>query len=143
MTEPSLDERLSCERDCNRLCIDFAWAVDSRRYDAFVALFVADGVFERPGLVCHGHAEIRRFLDARPPDRTTRHLCTNVRIDMTGPDSATGQCHALMFQSQEGQGGDGPLRYAPPVLVDYHDDFVRTPHGWRFKERKTTLIFLP
>ena len=40
------EDRLRCERECTRLCNDFAWAVDMRDYEAFVALFTPDGVFD-------------------------------------------------------------------------------------------------
>jgi uncharacterized protein (TIGR02246 family) len=141
-------DKRDCELACARLCIDFAWAVDTLHYDAFVDLFIPDGVFERPGLVCQGHAEIRRFLDSRPT-KVTRHLCSNIRIEMSGPDAATGSCHATMYQAQEApeapqaQDAGKPPRYAPPLVVEWTDDFVRTPHGWKFKQRRTAVILQP
>lgn len=137
------DEIARCERECTRLCIDFAWAVDRFEYDAFVALFAPDGAFERPGLVSRGAVAIRSFLDARPRDRTTRHLLTNVRIESTGPENASGTCSALLYQAAAPQQPHGPLPVPGPLVVDWVDAFVLTPVGWRFGHRKTTVVFEP
>ena len=139
----NLEDQLRCERDCTRLCHDFAWTVDKLDYDAFVALFAADGVFERATQQSRGHQAIRQFLDARPTGRVTRHLCTNTRIDMTGPDTATGSCSALMYHAPAGKDAQLPLPVSAPVVVDYLDDYVLTAAGWRILHRRTTIVFQP
>lgn len=137
------EEKLLCERDCARLCQDFAWTVDHLDYPAFVALFAADGVFERAGQRSTGHEAILAFLNARPTGRVTRHLISNIRIDMTGPNSATGHCSALMYAAAGREGGDTPLPVPPPLVVDYADDYVLTAEGWRFQHRRTHIVFQP
>ena len=139
----NLEDQLRCERECTRLCHDFAWTVDMRKYDMFAALFAPDGVFERAGQPSRGHEAIRKFLDARPADRVTRHLCTNIRIEMTGPDTATGSCSALMYQSQAGKDAQLPLPVSAPVVVEYLDDYVLTVEGWKFGYRRTSIVFQP
>lgn len=134
------EDQLRCERECTRLCQDFAFAVDHMDYDAFVALFAAGGVFERAGQRSAGHEAIRAFLDARPTGRVTRHLISNVRIKMTGPNTATGTCSALMYAAA---GRDMPLPVSPPLVVDYADDYVLTVGGWRFQHRRTHVVFQP
>ena len=141
----NIENQLRCERECTRLCHDFAWTVDERNYSAFVALFADDGVFERMGQKSEGHAAIRQFLDARPVDKVTRHLCSNIRIDLTGPTSARGTCSALMFQAKAiaNAAPSQPLPVSAPVVVDYVDDYVLTEGGWKFHYRRTTLVFQP
>jgi hypothetical protein len=145
----NFEEKLLCERDCSRLCQDFAWTVDHLDYPAFVALFAADGVFEREGQRSAGHEAILAFLNARPTGRVTRHLISNVRIDMTGPNTATGHCSAMMYAASGSEGSEGsnssdtPLPVSPPLVVDYADDFVRTADGWRFQHRRTRIVFQP
>ena len=136
-------EQARCERECTRLCHHFAWFVDRCEYDAFVALFVPDGVFVRTGQESRGHAAIRSFLDARPRERVTRHVCANIRIDMTGPTTATGSCSALMFQAAAPNQATLPLPVSPPIVVDYVDDYVLTAAGWKFRQRKTEIVFQP
>ena len=136
-----------CERECTRLSTDFAWTVDAYAYDAFVALFAPDGVFERAGQPSRGHEAIRQFLNSRPAGRVTRHLCSNIRVDMTGPDSATGGCSALMYHAavetavSAATDAQLPLPVTAPVVVDYTDDYVLTSGGWKFKYRRTTVVF--
>jgi SnoaL-like domain len=137
----TLEDHLRCERECTRLCMDFAWTVDLQKYDAFVALFAQDGVFERAGQPCVGHPAIRAFLDARPADRVTRHVCTNTRIDMTGSHAATGSCSAMMYHAPLAKDAQLPLPVFSPVIVDYADDYVLTQDGWKFKYRKTFIVF--
>ena len=137
------NERLLGEHACIRLCHDFAASVDARRYDDFVALFTVDGVFDRAGQISHGHAEIRRFLDARPADRVTRHACTNICVDLVSPDSAVGNCYALVFQVQGTDTPPGPLHSPAPMVVEYHDQYRRGPEGWKFNHRRVKIVFQP
>lgn len=134
------DEQLRCERECARLCHDFAWSVDHLHYDAFVDLFAPDGIFERAGQRSAGHEAIRAFLNARPTGRVTRHLCSNIRIDMAGPDAATGTCVALMVA---GAADDMGKAVSAPLVVDYTDDYVRTHGGWKFSHRRARIVFQP
>lgn len=143
--EASLEDQRHCEQACTRLCHDFAWTVDQRDYAAFVALFAEDGVFDRAGQRSEGHTAIRQFLDARPIDRVTRHLCTNIRIDRVGPGTAVGTCSALMYAANRvsGPATAQPLPVSAPVVVDYADDYVLTDRGWKFKCRRVALVFQP
>ena len=76
-----------------------------------------------------GQAAILAAFRARPP-RTTRHICSNVVIEVLGPDRAEGQSAMLLFV------GDGQ-----PKVGSFHDCFVRIDGDWRFSERRGTLIF--
>ena len=137
------EDQLRCERECTRLCHDFAWTVDTLDYDGFVALFAAGGVFERAGQQSRGPEAIRQFLDARPANRLTRHLCTNVRIDMTGPETATGTCLALMYHAPAANAAPLPMPASTPLVAEYVDDYVLTAAGWKFGHRRTTVVFQP
>lgn len=141
----NFEDQLRCELECARLCNDFAWTVDARDYVAFVALFATGGIFDRGGQKSIGHEAIREFLDARPVDRVTRHICTNMRFDMTGPDTATGTCSALMYQAPAAKEAQPSqlLPLSPPVVVDYVDAYVLTGGGWKFKCRKASVVFSP
>ena len=140
---------LRCEHECTRLCHDFAWTVDAVQYRAFVALFTPDGVFERAGQASRGADYILMFLDTRPLNRMTRHVCSNIRIDMTGPDTAKGTSTALMFQAPMAQAAEGSadvpgsLTAAVPWVVDYLDYYALTAAGWKFKHRQTHIVFAP
>ena len=133
----------SDEAICTRLCIDFANHIDVRRYAALLDLFTDDGVLDRMGTVFAGRAEIGRFLEGRSRDVATRHLCTNIRVEFQSRDEATGFCYALFFQGS-GEKADVPAAISgPPAIVEYHDRYRRTPHGWRIVERKIRMAMRP
>ncbi len=125
------------------MCNDFAFTVDSGDYERFVSLFVPTGVFERAGQRSVGHEAIRSFLNARPVGRATRHICTNISIAMTGPETATGRSSAMMFQAASETPVKLPLQVSAPVVVDYADNYLLTPDGWKFQHRRTTIVFQP
>ncbi len=139
----NLEDQLRCERECTRLCNDFAWAVDTFHYDAFVSLFTPDGVFDRAGQVSRGGVEIRKFLNARPADRVTRHVCTNIRIDLVSPEAAAGNCYTLVFQAQAETAASLPRPTPLPMVVEYHDDYSLTDEGWKIQHRKLKIVFQP
>lgn len=138
MSVPVLDAvaRLADEAACAHLCTDFANHLDARRYAQVLGLFTEDGTLDRLGTVFRGRQAIAGFLEARPGDVQTRHLCTNIRVDFDGEDQATGRCYVLFFQ---GAGEGVPRMAGPPSVVEYHDRFLRTPAGWRIHTRRIQL----
>ena len=136
-------DQIRCERECARLCNDFMWTVDTGDYDGCVALFAPDGALERAGQVSRGHAGVRQFLNARPANRVTRHTCSNIRIDMTGPETATGTSCATMFHAQAERDAPLPLTASTPLFAEYVDAYVLTEAGWKIKHRKIVIVFRP
>jgi 3-phenylpropionate/cinnamic acid dioxygenase small subunit len=127
--------------DCTRLCVDFAHHLDARRYDAVLDLFTDEGTFERLGTIFTGREEISRFLQARPVDMVTRHLCTNIRIVLQSTDQATGVCYVLFLSGKARPDGELPVTPSLPAVVEYHDAFSRTNAGWRIAERRVRPVF--
>ncbi len=138
-----LENQLQDEADCTRLCIDFAHHIDTRSYEPVLDLFTDDGKFDRLGTVFSGRDEIRRFLESRPTDVVTRHLCTNIRINMQSPDEATGTCYVLFFSGKAGTDAKLPIPPSAPGVVEYHDAYSRTAAGWRIRERRIRPVFAP
>ena len=135
--------RLLDEAECTRLCVDFANHIDARRYGPLLALFTDDGTLDRMGTAVTGRAEISRFLDARDPAVTTRHLCTNIRIDFTSADTAVGACYVLFFQGTGAVPGEAATQTGLPAVVEYQDKYQRTPSGWRIQERRIRMALRP
>ncbi len=130
----SEDERRAIEADCARLIALYANLNDEARWEEAAALYAPDGLMTRPtapDAPIVGQDAILAAFRARPP-RTTRHVCSNVVIDVESADSARGTSAMLLFT-----GGPAPL------VGSFHDRFVRTPQGWRFAERRGTLLFQP
>lgn len=139
----TFEDELRCERDCARLSTDFAWTVDRGEFDAFIALFAPEGALERGGQVLRGPAALRGFLEAMPLDRTMRHLCSNIRIDMTGPTTAKGTSGVMMVHAMLPPTEPLPLPAGTPLVAEYEDEYVLTASGWKFQYRKTFIVFKP
>ena len=72
-------ERITIERECERISIAYARHVDFRDYDAFVELFAEDCRLDVGGLV-EGKEALRGWLARRPENLRSRHVFTNISI---------------------------------------------------------------
>jgi hypothetical protein len=125
-------DRRAVEADCARLIALYANLNDEARWEEVVALYAEDGVMVRPtapNAPVAGREAILEAFKARPP-RTTRHICSNVVIDVESDTTARGTSAMLLFTDE-----------AAPLVGSFHDRFVLTDDGWRFAERRGSLIF--
>lgn len=141
MSNDALLERQQDEAECTRLCVDFANHIDARRYEQVLALFTEDGTLDRMGNALVGHRQIAGFLDARPQDLATRHLCTNIRVEFSSADEAQGACYVLFFRGSPE--GSSAVIAEPPSVVEYHDRYRKTAQGWRIQERRIQMAMRP
>ena len=139
MTEADI---AAIERACTRLSIAYARAIDFRDYDAFVLLFSEDGVVD-VGKPLHGREAIRNWLRHRPDELRSRHVISNVFVDVLGPDEARGISYFTLYRHH----GEESLRFGPvplagPAAVGHYEDrFVRTGEGWLFRSRRAHVAF--
>lgn len=127
MTEKEI---IAIERACERLVVDFAYFSDRREYDLLGALFVADGTMTRPsGNVLAGREAIVRSYKATPAERVTRHICTNIRIEVESVDQARGMTYALVYSTN-----------GNPRVGEFEDEFLRSPEGWRIATRIARFV---
>ena len=135
-------ERLAIEAECTRLINTFSWRVDAFDYDGVVALFTPDCTFSRADKVFRGIDGLRVSLNARPRDRTTRHICSNIVIDVADHDRAAGKAYALVFGHRGAlkEGDEAPLG-VPVSLILYEATFVRNAQGWRIAKWHIGLSF--
>jgi len=139
-------ERTIAERACERLINDYCRFVDFGEAERIADLFVEDGWWESEGMRMTGRDGIRRGFAARQKvtRRTSRHVCTNVIIDVVDDDHAVGLCYLINYRhdSPTGEAELPAPSGAPKFVGEYHDTFVRTPDGWRFSTRRCDLAFL-
>ena len=129
MTDP---ERRAIEHDCARLIALYANLNDAARWDELAALYADDGVMVRPTAPdkpTEGRTAILAAFKARPP-RVTRHFCSNVVIDVESETTARGVSAMLLFTGA-----------SEPLVGSFHDRFVLSGEGWRFAERRGSLLF--
>lgn len=135
-------QRALIESQCEGLSIRFANYVDQGRAEDVANLFSDDGSFSRAGQALEGPDQLREFLAKRPSARVTRHVCTNIDVDLVSPTEATGVTYFLLFDGIREADSEAPLPLmSPATLGEYHDTFVLTQKGWRIKERRARAVF--
>jgi ketosteroid isomerase-like protein len=138
-------DQLLIERACTRLVLDSFGHNDRRDFTAFAALFADDGELHRPsGAPLVGPAAIQAAYEARPATRMTRHVCTNVRVTVTSPATATGLTYVVLFGGTSTDAPDGHFGIkadARLLMGEVDDTFVLTPAGWRIRRRRAWFTF--
>ena len=135
-------QRLLIEKQCESLSVRFANYVDLGMAEAVSELFSSDGKFSRAGQSLDGPEQVKAFLSQRPASRVTRHICTNISVDVISANEARGITYFLLFEGTQDPSTDGPLPLkSPAALGEYHDRFVLTDAGWKIRERLAKAIF--
>ena len=136
-------EQLLIERHCQRLMANYCLYLDDRKTEAFLDLFVDEGVWimmNDPPLELAGREAIRRFVEARPTRKINRHLMQNPQVTVLSADEATGFSIGLVVDGpRQGDILPVPLN-GIELLVEYRDRFRKGPAGWRFVRREMTRI---
>lgn len=126
---------------CRLLVIEFAALIDENRTNELGTLLMPDSSFSRPtapDVVLQGIPAILQGFAARPKGMLTQHLNLNIRITLTGPDTATGESVVVLYRTEDSvqlEPGKG-RKSIGPLLGTWSDTFVRTAQGWRFKDRR-------
>lgn len=126
---------------CRSLVIEFAACVDARNPEGLRALMTTDASFARPtapDVVLNGIDTIVTAFGARPRHIITQHMSLNIRIRLTGPDTAEGDSVIMLFMGNT-EDAFVPAKgrpAGPPILGTWNDRFTRTADGWRFQDRR-------
>ncbi len=139
-------QRMLVERSCEQLLYRYSRAVDFGHASRLADLFTEDGTWEADDLVLSGRAQIRAHFTRREQvtRRVSRHVCTNVWIDVVSPTQAQGLCYFLNFRHDRADGDESlpvPARL-PKYSGEYHDDFVLTADGWHIARHHVDVTFL-
>lgn len=138
--EPTPQDLASIEA-CRNLVVDCASLIDETRYDELTRVFAVDGVFARPtapDAPITGCDAIIAAFKLRPANKLSQHMVFNIRVWITGPDTAEGTSSIMLYLTDvdlphepgKGRKGTGPL------LGLYKDRYVRTAEGWRIADRR-------
>ena len=136
-------ERIEIERACEQLSVAYARHVDFKEYDRFAELFTEDGHLNAGGPV-DGRAAIRQRMAQRSDRLRSRHVLTNIQVEVIDADHARGITYlSLYWHVGDESLGDKPIEFTGPAAVGhYEDEFVRTASGWRIARRVLRLAFL-
>lgn len=134
--------RREIELSCERLSIAYSRALDFRDYDAFFDLFTEDAELDA-GQPLAGLSEIREAIRRRPDELKSRHVITNVFIDVLSPTQARGISYLTLYRHIGPESLSGtPIDLQGVAAVGHYEDrFTLTDSGWRISRRKLHLAF--
>ena len=137
MNEAGYDARRACER----LMLRYAHTIDHGDFDTFANLFARDGRLSTPERTLEGREAIREAMRRRPPSLVSRHVITNIVVDLIDERNAAGLCYLVLFRDTRGDPERTSSLAGPALIGDYTDRFVLTEQGWRFASRDLALAF--
>jgi len=139
----SAAERIEIERACERLVFAYSRALDLGDMSAAADCFAENGSMARPmapDAVIQGREVVRTSLLTRPKTLLTKHLATNVMIDVESRDSASGISYLTMIATTPGADAKPPFVSAGPIYFgEFKDRFVRENGVWKFLERRGSI----
>ena len=126
--------------DCLAVVHSFFDALDMHAHERALALFAADGVWERQGNALTGHAAISAALGQRSPQRRTFHAVCNPVVSLETPSQATVRFYLMAYEARLEQDGSQPL--TPLGIRRCEDRLIHDGHVWRIAH-KSSQAHLP
>lgn len=133
------DLRLEDRARIDELTTAYAYAVDDGDWAAYEALFVPDAHidYQSAGGIAGAPAEVTAWMrDSMALFTWSMHSLSTQRVVFTGPDTAAGSMHVMARHGLTWEGVDELM----DVSAVYHDEYVRTAHGWRFASRREQTL---
>jgi hypothetical protein len=139
-------DRMLVERSCERLIMEYSRLVDFGEAAAVAALFTEDARWEGTDLLLTGRGEIRAWFERREgiARRVSRHVFTNVMIDVVSPTEATGLSYMINYRHDREEGDESlpVVMEVPKWIGEAHDTFRLTDDGWRYSSRRVEPAFM-
>ena len=136
-----LSKQMEVERACTRLCNEYALFVDSGRVNEFLDLFAGDGAWILAGIPpMQGREAMNAYFAKRDPKTHSRHVASNVLIDVVDEKTARGSSYATVYR-HVGDERTAPMN-GPTGVAVYKDEFRLTDKGWKFQRREAVMAFV-
>ncbi|GGJ41260.1 nuclear transport factor 2 family protein [Streptomyces brasiliensis] len=135
-------ERLLAIEECKRLMVEYGRRIDHGSAVSVADLFTEDGAWRSPTIDAVGRDQLRAFFARRDAltDRVTRHIVTNVTVDVRDADHAFGVSVAV--ELRDDRRADGlAVDTRPAIVGDYEDEFACVDGRWFFRERRVVVGF--
>ena len=128
--------------DCEKLFVDYARHVDFGDYEAFVELFSEDAILDL-GFRVQGKDKIRRSMRKRSPELRSRHVLSNLSVDVDSATTANGVAYLTLYRHIGPQSlQDAPVMLSGPAAVGhYQNEFLLTTQGWRIQSCRLKFAF--
>ena len=134
--------RDAIRRTCEQLAIEYARAIDFRDYDNFVELFTEDATLAL-GKTIQGKANIARLLSGRPDELRSRHVMTNIFVDVISETLARGIAYLTLYRhiGEESLQAE-PVPFDGPAAVGHYEDvYTLAGQEWKIASRRLHLAF--
>jgi ketosteroid isomerase-like protein len=120
----------------NELVTEYAWLLDHRQWHEVIDLCTDDAILNIRGREIVGKTGLASWAEHRAENKTrrTQHQMTNLRLEAETPDRVIGTASLVLVVAKGGSGTYVDL------VGEYHDEYVRTPDGWRFRRRRLKLL---
>ena len=127
---------------CSRLFINYARFVDFGDYGQFVELFTENAILSL-GFDLHGKEKIRRSMTRRPADLRSRHVLSNISIDVIDDAHASGIAYLTLYRHIGPESLDDAAiqMHGPAGVGHYSNRFERTASGWRIASCQLAFAF--
>jgi hypothetical protein len=139
----SAAERIEIERACERLVYAYSRALDLGDMGAAADCFAENGSMARPmapDQVIQGREAIRASLMSRPKTLLTKHLATNVMIDVESRNEARGISYLTMISTTPPGDALPPYVSQGPVYFgEFQDRYLRENDVWKLQERRGSI----
>ena len=136
------DQVLQIQSACERLSILYARMVDFKQYELVPEVFTEDA-FLNAGGPLRGMEKIAKGMSRRPETLRSRHVLTNIFIQVLDADRARGTSYLSLYRHVgEESLSPGAIELSGPAAVgEYEDEFRRTEDGWRISSRVLHMQF--
>jgi SnoaL-like domain len=121
---------------------EYARLLDTGDVSGAADLFAVQGSMARPmmpDVLIEGRENVRSSLLTRPKTLLTKHLVTNVMIDVDSPSLATGLSYLTMISTTPGDCAPPFMSQGPVYFGQMHDRFILEEGQWRFLERRGSI----
>jgi hypothetical protein len=139
------ERRRIIEHECKNLSVAYARYIDFKEYEQFVELFALDGELKLAGGPIIGHENLKKAMARRSDTLRSRHVLTNIYINVMDEDHAEGISYLTLYRHEGGDhesDDEGPREITGPAAIGhYSDKFIRTDEGWRFASRVLHFAF--
>ena len=129
-------KQISIETACARLVSQYCFAIDGGDSEQWIALFTPDCKWVRQGQpAVLGHEGLKAFLASRSKTAATRHVSTNVLVDVIDDSHATGRSYTLLYAATATSAPNVPVLRPPQRLIECRDEYCLFDGAWRIAVR--------
>src|SRR5437868_6170271 len=108
-------DRATIQRDIEQMIFRFFLHLDEQQYDEVSQLMAPTGTWFRNNVLLKGPEGVREAMRARPAGFTTRHLITNIVVDIADADHADVTYYMTVFVHAGETRPTGPVKMDVPM----------------------------